>query len=91
MNPLRSVRGRLALALLVVVAGALGIVYVVVVTVVHELADRRSALNRLGMNLQRRRLGHRRRSTSTPQWAEEEAQPLADARVVVFQRCATAT
>ena len=32
MNPLRSVRGRLALALLVVVAGALAIVYVVVVT-----------------------------------------------------------
>jgi signal transduction histidine kinase len=84
VNPIRSVRGRLALALLVVVAGALAIVYVVVVTTYKSsLIDQR--LNRLGVNLQ-----HVIADTVpiylTPQWATDEAKPLVDARVVVFQQ-----
>ena len=35
--------------------------------------------------------GRRCRSTSSPQWVEEEAAPLVDARVVVFQRRAASS
>ena len=84
MNPLRTVGGRLALALLLVVAGALAIVYVVVVPsyqrslVNSRLADLDHTLRSI-MDLPRPA------GTSLNQvWIEEDAAPLADARVVVF-------
>jgi signal transduction histidine kinase len=84
VNPLRSVRGRLALALLVVVAGALGIVYLIVVpTTKSSLIDTR--VNGLEKNL------HNIVSDVppiylSPEWVRQEVVPLADARVVVFRR-----
>ena len=84
MNPLRSVRGRLALALLVVVAGALGIVYVIVVpTTKSSLIDTR--LNGLGKNLQNI-VADVPPIYLSPEWVRQEVVPLADARVVVFRR-----
>ncbi len=85
MNPFRTVGGRLALALLVVVACALAIVYIVVVP-----SYQRSLVNSRLTDLQ-----HTLRSimdlprppgTSLNQaWVEDDVAPLADARVVVFQ------
>ena len=63
VNPLRSVGGRLALALLVVVAGALGIVYLVVVPSYQQLARSTRGSTGSGMNLQHVVVGHARRST----------------------------
>jgi signal transduction histidine kinase len=86
VNPLRTVGGRLALALLVVVACALAIVYVVVVP-----SYQRSLVNSRLADLQ-----HTLRSvielprppgTSLDEtWVESRAAPLANARVVVFRR-----
>ncbi len=88
MNPLRSVGGRLALALLVVVGGALAIVYFIVVpSYQSSLIDAR--LHGLRETLQmiaakpRNAPGEVFPSTS---WIEDEALPLADgARVVVYR------
>src|SRR4051794_4275466 len=84
MNPLRSVRGRLALALLVVVAGALGIVYFIVVpTTKSSLIDTR--VNGLEKNL-RNIVSDVPPIYLSPEWVQQEVVPLADSRVVVFQR-----
>jgi signal transduction histidine kinase len=84
MNPLRSVRGRLALALLVVVAGALGIVYVIVVpTTKSSLIDTR--VNGLEKNLTNI-VADVPPIYLSPEWVRQEVVPLADARVVVFRR-----
>jgi len=84
MNPLRSVRGRLALALLVVVAGALGIVYFIVVpTTRSSLIDTR--VNGLEKNL-RNIVADVPPIYLSPEWVRQEVVPLADARVVVFRR-----
>ena len=86
MNPLRTVGGRLALALLVVVACALAIVYIVVVPsyqrslVNSRLTDLQHTV-RLVMDLPRPA-----GTTFDQTWVETEAAPLADARVVVFRR-----
>ncbi len=87
MNPLRSVGGRLALALLVVVGGALAIVYLIVVpSYQSSLVDTR--LKELRETLQviaakpRNAPGEVFPSTA---WIEDEALPAAGgARVVVF-------
>ena len=88
MNPLRSVGGRLALALLVVVGGALAIVYFIVVpSYQSSLIDAR--LHGLRGTLQviaakpRDAPGEVFPSTA---WIEDEALPVAGgARVVVFR------
>ena len=68
MSPLRSVGGRLALALLVVVAGALAIVYVIVVP-----SYRRSLVERRAQQL-------RTRSRCAAKRAARRASVLADGR-----------
>jgi signal transduction histidine kinase len=85
VNPLRTVGGRLALALLVVVAGALVIVYIVVVP-----SYQRSLIGSRQTDLQHSLVSimdlPRPPGTRLNQvWVEDEAAPLADARVVVFQ------
>jgi signal transduction histidine kinase len=85
VNPLRTVGGRLALALLVVVACALAIVYVVVVP-----SYQRSLVNARLADLQHTlrsvvdfpRLPGRKLDQS---WVEDQVAPLADERVVVFR------
>jgi signal transduction histidine kinase len=85
VNPLRTVGGRLALALLVVVACALAIVYIVVVPtyqrslVNSRLADLQHTL-RTVMALPRLP-----GTTFDQSWVERQAAPLADERVVVFR------
>jgi signal transduction histidine kinase len=85
VNPLRTVGGRLALALLLVVAGALAIVYVVVVpSYQRSLVNAR--LTDLDHTLHSIMELSRSPGTSLNQaWVEDEAAPLADARVVVFK------
>jgi signal transduction histidine kinase len=84
VNPIRSVRGRLALALLVVVAGALSIVYLIVVpTTKSSLIDTR--VNGLEKNL-RNIVADVPPIYLSPEWVRQEVAPLADARVVVFRR-----
>jgi signal transduction histidine kinase len=84
VNPLRTVGGRLALALLLVVAGALAIVYIVVVPsyqrslVNSRLADLDHTLRSI-MELPRTP-----GSSLNQAWVEDDAAPLANARVVVF-------
>ena len=88
MNPLRSVGGRLALALLVVVAGALAIVYIVVVPsyqrslVSTRVADMDNELKAI-MQLPRPQGGK-----LDQEWAQNIAYPVANARVVVFRPAA---
>ena len=84
MNPLRSVGGRLALALLLVVAGALAIVYVVVVPPYERsLVDARVK----GLETALRTIISEPLPTNawSAEWVDEEAAPIANARVVVFQ------
>jgi signal transduction histidine kinase len=84
VNPLRTVGGRLALALLLVVAGALAIVYIVVVPsyerslVNSRLADLDHTLHSI-MEVPRPP-----GSALNQAWVEDDAAPLANARVVVF-------
>ena len=89
MNPLRTVGGRLAFALLVVVGGALGIVYLIVVPsysrslVNGELAHLRSTIEVIAD----RPRGGRREVFPSQLWLEDEAVPAAaaiGARVVLF-------
>ena len=81
---MRSVRGRLALALLLVVAGALSIVYLIVVpTTRSSLIDTR--VNGLEKNL-RNIVADAPPIILSPEWVQQEVVPLADSRVVVFQR-----
>ena len=85
MNPLRTVGGRLAFALLLVVGAALAIVYIGVVPsyqrslVNSRLADLDHTLRSI-MELPRAP------GTSLNEaWVQQEAAPLANARVVVFR------
>lgn len=89
MNPLSTVGGRLAFALLVVVAGALGIVYLIVVPsyqhslVSSRLNDLRHTLRGVVVVAQ----AHNAAGEVFPSaaWVEDEAVPVAGgARVVVF-------
>ncbi len=87
MNPLRTVGGRLALALLVVVGGALAIVYLVVVPLYRSslvdarLQDLRHTTARIAAK-PREAQGEVFPSTA---WIEDEALPVAGgARVVVY-------
>jgi hypothetical protein len=85
VNPLRSVGGRLALALLLVVAGALAIVYVVVVpSYERSLVDARVK----GLETALRTIIAEPLPTNawSKTWVEEEAAPIANARVVVLER-----
>jgi len=87
VNPLRTVGGRLALALLLVVAGALAIVYIVVVpSYQHSLEGARVA------DLQRELRSIVSISSTAPylsqRWVDEDAEPPAktlNARVIVFR------
>jgi signal transduction histidine kinase len=82
MNLLGGVGGKLALALLLVVTGALAIVYLIVVP-----SYERSLVNARLTGLERslRTVSAERTSTFlTQQWVEDVATPIADARVVVF-------
>ena len=87
MNPLRTVGGRLALALLVVVGGSLAIVYLIVVPLYRSsLVD--SRLKDLRHRVEA--IADKPRSAPgevfpSASWIEDEALPSADgARVVVF-------
>lgn len=87
MNPLRTVGGRLALALLVVVGGALAIVYLIVVSsyrsslVNAQLAD---TSHELGLIAERPQQAPGEIFPSNT-WIEDEALPLAGgARVAIF-------
>jgi signal transduction histidine kinase len=86
VNPLRTVGGRLALALLLVVTGALAIVYVVVVpSYQRSLVDSRLA----DLEHTLRSVVQLPRSSGTSfdrAWVERDAVPLTDSRVVVFHR-----
>jgi signal transduction histidine kinase len=87
VNPLRSVGGTLALALLLVVAGALAIVYVVVVpSYERSLVDAR--LDGLDRSLQTLVSQGPTPIYLTQKWVDEEAAPLAGARVVVLEHLA---
>jgi signal transduction histidine kinase len=87
VNPLRSVRGKLGLALVVIVAGALGIVYFVVVpSYESSLTDTR--LDRMEKNL-RNIVSDAPPIYLSQEWVQQEAQPLAEARVVVLHRPVT--
>jgi signal transduction histidine kinase len=86
VNPLRTVGGRLALALLVVVGGALAIIYLVVVPfyqsslVGTRLKDLRHTLQAIAA---RRDAPHEVFPSAA--WIEDEALPIAGgARIVVF-------
>lgn len=83
MNPLRSVGARLSLALLIVVAGALGFVYVVVVPFLEGrlVAAKRSQLERSAPTLARQLAAH----PFDPDFVENAAE-TANARVVVYRR-----
>ncbi len=86
MNPLRSVGGTLALALLLVVAGALAIVYVVVVpSYERSVVDARLA--DVDKTLRTIIAEPLTADVWSGRWVEEqeEAAPIANARVVVFQ------
>ena len=87
MNPLRTVGGRLALALLVVVGGSLAIVYLIVVPLYRSslvdsrLKDLRHRVEAIA-DKPRDATGEVFPSTT---WIEDEAIPAADgARVVLF-------
>ena len=87
MNPLRTVGGRLALALLLVVAGALAIVYIVVVP-----SYQRSLEGARVADLQRELRSIISTATTTPylsqRWVDENAEPSAktlNARAVVLR------
>jgi two-component system OmpR family sensor kinase len=82
MNPLRSVGASLALAMLVVVTGALAIVYLIVVPRYESsLVNARVA----GLERSLRLVAAERTSTFlTQQWVEDVAAPYTEARVVVF-------
>ena len=87
MNPLRTVGGRLALALLVVVGGSLAIVYLIVVPLYRSsLVD--SRLKDLRHRVEA--IADKPRSTRgevfpSATWIEDEAIPAAEgARVVLF-------
>jgi signal transduction histidine kinase len=83
MNPFRSVGGRIALALLLVVAGALVIVYLIVVPTYRDaLIDAR--LDSLETSMKKVVASPPAALYLTQQWAEDEASPEANARVVVF-------
>ena len=82
MSPLGGVGGRLALATLVVVAGALAIVYVLVVPRYEtSLVDARITDLARSMHTV---VGRRTDTFLTQQWVEDVAQPIANARVVVL-------
>jgi signal transduction histidine kinase len=85
VNPLRTVGGRLALALLVVVAGALTIVYIVVVPS-YESSLVEARINELRQTLRTIVAQPPTALYLSQEWVEEEAAPLADARVIVLQR-----
>lgn len=87
MNPLRSVGVKLAVALLLVVTGALAIVYLIVVpSYQRSLVDTR--LNGLHATLRTIEAKQPKLFEELPQqWVDEVAQPIAtilNARVVVF-------
>jgi signal transduction histidine kinase len=82
MNPFASVGVRLALALLLVVAGALVIVYLIVVPS-YEQSLVSARLDDLQLSL-RTVAAERSPTYLTQQWVEDDATPVADARVVVF-------
>jgi signal transduction histidine kinase len=82
LSPLRSVGGRLALALLVVVAGVLAIVYVIVVpSYRHSLQN--TELNSLAASLEHV-IPTFRTDPSLQQEFASEAQPEVNARVIVY-------
>jgi signal transduction histidine kinase len=85
MNPLRSVGVKLAIALLLVVAGALAIVYLIVVpSYRRSLVDNRLSDLRLSLTAIEAK---RTPAYLTQLWVDEVAQPIAsivNARVVVF-------
>jgi signal transduction histidine kinase len=87
MNPLRSVGVKLAVALLLVVTGALAIVYLIVVpSYQRSLVDTRLS----GLQATLRTISAKQPDlfqTLPQQWVDEDAQPIAtilNARVVVF-------
>ena len=92
MNPFRSVGGRLALALVVVVAGALGIVYLIVVpSYRHSLVN--SRVSDLRQTLRGVLAEPRGEAGVFPSaaWVQDTAVPVATgARVVVFSAPAPA-
>ena len=82
MNPFRSVGGRLALALLLVVSGALAIVYLIVVPSYREsIVDAR--LDSLETSVRTLLNDPWEADYLIQRWADEKA-PRANARVVVF-------
>jgi len=88
MNPFRSVGGRLALALLLVVAGALAIVYLIVVPSYRQSIVS-ARLDSLETSVQAVLERPWQADYLIQQWAEDQA-PKANARVVVFSSLGTA-
>jgi len=83
VNPLHSVGARLALAMLVVVGGALAIVYLIVVPQ-YESSLVNARLASLGRSLTEVAASHSP-TYLTQQWVEDQALPIAQpGRVVVF-------
>ena len=82
MNPLRSVGARLSLALLVVLAGALGLVYVVVVPSLESrlVSSKRSQLERAAPSL-----GEQYRGNPFDPDYLENAAATSNARVVLYR------
>jgi signal transduction histidine kinase len=85
MSPLRSVGGRLALALLVVVAGALGIVYVIIVPSYQRSLENQE-LRSLSASLRKAALPHfpAQATNGTVQNYVNSLAPSVNAHAVVF-------
>src|SRR5215217_8486972 len=88
MNPFRSVGARLALALLLVVAGALAIVYLIVVPSYRQSIVG-ARLDSLETSVQTILERPWQADYLIQQWAQDQA-PKANARVVVFSSYGTA-
>jgi signal transduction histidine kinase len=83
MSPFRGVGGRIALALVLVVAGALAIVYLIVVPTYRD-ALISARLDSLETSMRKVIASPPAAEYLTQQWVEDEASPEANARVVVF-------
>jgi len=84
MNPLRSVGGRLALALLVVVAGALGIVYLIVVPSYRQSLEN-AELKSLSTTLRVQVVANLPIESYLYQQYAQDSAPAVGARIVIFE------
>ena len=86
MNPLRSVGARLSLALLVVVFGALGLVYLVVVPQLQRPARSAAKVAQLEQVVGERRRPEQPRPLQRDDWVRPRCSAQNNARVILYSR-----